>query len=56
VTFKVGSLSSFLTNRPKSYPGVIQTDVSGRGLRQTILDYVSMSRMAFASCTVSMLN
>jgi hypothetical protein len=36
-TFKFGSLSSFLTNKPKSYTGVIQTDVSGRGLRQTIL-------------------
>jgi Carboxypeptidase regulatory-like domain/TonB dependent receptor/TonB-dependent Receptor Plug Domain len=36
-TFKFGSLSSFLTNQPKSYTGVIQTAVSGRGLRQTIL-------------------
>jgi hypothetical protein len=36
-TFKFGSLAAFLTNQPKSYTGVIQTDVSGRGLRQTIL-------------------
>jgi hypothetical protein len=36
-TFKFGSLKSFLTNQPKSYTGVIQTAVSGRGLRQTVL-------------------